>query len=127
MNYEKISQFKNYLIRVRHENADDCHVDVEVFAIAAEDEDEKPLFEKKGSTCSMDVTEDINDAQRVIEGMVKWDGCSHLNFFPDEEGYVHYCGRTSAVQLGELIGLVYDEARKGMTDKVHDLELYEGT
>lgn len=127
MNLPTIHKFKNYVVRVLHENEEDCHVDVEVFAIAAEDEDEKPLFERRGATNSMDVTEDIENAQRVFNGMIKWDGCSHLNFFPDEEGYVHYCGKSSAVQLGELVGFVYDKAREEMADKVHDLDLYENT
>lgn len=29
--------------------------------------------------------------ERFVEGTVKWDGCSHLNF-GDKNGYLHLCG-----------------------------------
>jgi hypothetical protein len=36
-------------------------------------------------------TDDFDKMERFIDGWIKWDGCSHINF-GDENGYLHLCG-----------------------------------
>lgn len=37
---------------------------------------------------------DFDQAERFVDGSIKWDGCSHLNFGDGEDnpGYMHVCG-----------------------------------
>src|SRR5690242_15475325 len=53
---------------------------------------------RKGATSSEDNTTDFNNAERYIDGTVKWDGCSHFNF-GDNTGYLHLCGGSEIEKL----------------------------
>jgi len=86
----------------------------------------RPTFIKIRTTNSLDTTYFLEDAQRVFEGDIKWDGCSSLNFFPDEGGNEHFCGKNSAVALGSLIGEAYQFAKELMGDEVFDEDLFNG-
>lgn len=106
--------------------ANEVVVDVEVFRATGEDEGEHLLFQRKNAENGMDVTGSLDEAERVLEGDVKWDGCSNLNFFPDCGGNEHFCGKNSAIELGLVLSALYDDARELMgPEKVFDLDLYE--
>ena len=87
---------------------------------------EGPFFERRGATASNDTTNLLDEAQRVFEGTIKWDGCSDIRFYPDEGGYSHYCGRPGACDLGFLMDNAYSLAKEVMGDKVYE-ECFEGT
>lgn len=81
-------------------------VDFRAFEIVYE-MDGKDYFELKGSgTGASDAVDDMDKAERLVEGVVKWDGCSHLTF-GDHEGYLHLCGKHNIESLSEIIKKIY--------------------
>jgi hypothetical protein len=54
-------------------------------------------------------TEDFTKGERYVEGSVKWDGCSHLNFGDGEDnpGYLHMCGGRDFKNLGAILREVF--------------------
>lgn len=121
-----------FVLRVKNFKEDNYHVDIEAFAVTGEVYSEKGLeydppmksFARKGARSSMDTTYELDEAQRVIDGYVKWDGCSDLDFFPDRNGNDHFCGKNNAMGLGLLIGEIYEFARELLGSKVSDRELF---
>ena len=72
-----------------------------------EDNDkETPLYPTIGATSSDDQTTDIDKAERLIHGFIKWDGCSH-NYFST---YQHECDRKGLVRLGGIFARLFDLA-----------------
>jgi hypothetical protein len=63
-------------------------------------------------------TYSLDEAQRVVEGYIKWDGCSDITFYPDQGGNVHFCGEKSAKVIGELLRVTYQIAEGFLGDKV---------
>ena len=100
----------------------DYYVDVVAWAVTGEVYEEmevefdppKRIYERKGATSSLDTTYDLGEAQRVFEGFIKWDGCSDLTIYPDEDGNNHFCGAQSARSLGLVISAAYDLAKELM-------------
>ena len=121
-----------YVIRLSTGN-NGYYVEIEAFSVVGVEYSKngvkctpKNLYPKKGAIHGLDSADSLDEAQRVITGSIKWDGCSDLTFFPDENGYNHFCGKMSAVEVGELISCIYDKAMVLLGDKVHDRDLYEG-
>ena len=87
-----------------------------------------PLFEKKGAQSSEELTENIDEAQTLIRGYIKWDSCSHI-YFGDEEGYIHVCGGKSWFNLMEAIKRIWAIAREKLPREhsadMFDLELFK--
>lgn len=114
---------------------DGYYVEFEVFHSTGETVWEKGVsidpprrnYERKDSRSSNDQTDNIDEAQRMLEGSVKWDGCSNIQFFPDDGAYTHFCGKNGAMEIGQVLATVYDLARVMMGDTVCDVGLYEGT
>lgn len=46
----------------------------------------------------------------LIQGSVKWDGCSNFNFPEADEGLIHGCKRADLVAIGTILGRIYDQA-----------------
>ena len=71
-----------------------------------------PSYQKKNAHTWLVGTEDIEDAEPYIDGYIKWDGCIHWNFKPDDDGYEHWCGRSHVkeelARLGRLFDRLYD-------------------
>lgn len=42
---------------------------------------------------SWTMEKEICDTEPYLEGLVKWDGCSHITFA--EDGYMHLCGKVA--------------------------------
>lgn len=102
-------------------------VGVKVYRTDGEDEDGQLSYVKVGSNGNAATTTNLEEAQRVLEGYVKWDGCSDFDFYPDHGGNEHFCGKKHAVGLGKLLDFIYDEARTMMgPETVWDVEMYEG-
>jgi hypothetical protein len=116
---------KNFTIRYSFE-AEPYSVDFEVFEITghvegSSGEFDVPIYERKGATSSNDDTDTIDEAQTLIHGKVKWDGCSHY-YFGDEEGYIHLCGKLNIQQIAEVLQRVYFKCGEIMGEKVLDDE-----
>jgi hypothetical protein len=103
-NWERIDE-KNFTFRIE---SHDYYAEVEVFKIAAWfGPTDRLEYERKGAKSSDDTTDDLDNSQRCISGSIKWDGCSNLRIFPDEN-FVHFCGKSAAVEFGELFGRLYE-------------------
>ena len=59
------------------------------------------------SRWGIDDSYDINDDELVLKGLIKWDGCSHVNF-GDNSGYMHLCGKSHWIQFTEMLPKVYE-------------------
>jgi hypothetical protein len=97
----------------------------ETYPIDMADDEAIKTFARKGSTDSLDITTDFSEAQRVLEGTIKWDGCSDINFYPDTAGNEHYCGKPVAIELGQVIGESYEFARELMGNSVDENCFYD--
>src|SRR3990167_1778255 len=67
------------------------------------------VYEKKGSTNSEDETSDLENAQPLLAGRIKWDSCSHVYF--GDDGYIHLCGVYSWRQIYKAINKVWEYAK----------------
>lgn len=76
----------------------------------------KNSYEKLGAISSEDTTENIDEAQTLVKGIVKWDGCCHYTF-GDEDGYIHLCGGNSVKRLSEIIKKIYNRCGELMNEK----------
>lgn len=86
-----------------------------------------PLYEKKGAKSSNDETENLDEAQTLIKGLIKWDVCSHVTF-GDETGYIHLCGGRSWFNFQEAVKRIWEIAMKELPQEhskdMFDLELF---
>lgn len=48
------------------------------------------------------VAHTFDEGARFIDGAIKWDGCSHLNF-GDGDGYLHLCGAHAFRDLTQIL------------------------
>ena len=55
----------------------------------------------------------FDDAERFVDGCIKWDGCSHL-YFGDDDGYLHLCGGLAFRGLEWALRKVWAEAETRM-------------
>lgn len=105
------------------------NLDFSVYEITgrSEDKDTKQfterIYARKYATSSEDETRDIELAETLLRGIIKWDACSHLNY-GDENGYVHTCGYLSWKQMHEVIKRVWNYAtEKGFTEEEFENKL----
>lgn len=65
---------------------------------------------------------DMEDTSPILNGQIKWDGCSH-NYFGEEEmkGYIHGCSRKDMVRLGAIFDALFDLAATLMPENREDL------
>jgi hypothetical protein len=64
------------------------------------------LYERAGAGSSSDLVENIDDAETLIEGSIKWDGCGNLAISPDV--MLHLCGYRSVQQFTTLLDRLYE-------------------
>ena len=60
------------------------------------------------SSWNCDGSYDIADGEVVLKGMIKWDGCSHINFGDESSGYMHLCGKLHWHEFTEMLPKVYE-------------------
>ncbi len=68
------------------------------------------VVDKANSQCTPNPTEKLEEAEVFLSGSVKWDGCSNFNL--GEGGYYHFCSKQEAIDIGVLLGRLYDWAAK---------------
>lgn len=93
---------------VRYWLINDVVMGFEAFRVIGESD--SFLYEKKNSNHGMDSTEDLDDAQIFVSGDIKWDGCSNIYFNEQDNGMIHFCDKKSTVDLGIMLGRLYDIA-----------------
>lgn len=57
-------------------------------------------------------TADIDEADAAVAGWVKWDGCSHLIFGEERQGYLHLCG----IEGWDAFGAAWAAMRNAVAD-----------
>ena len=55
---------------------------------------------------------DIDEAPAAVAGFVKWDGCSHLTFGDDGDGYLHVCG----IEYWDAVLLAFTAMRNAVAE-----------
>ena len=91
-----------------------------VLEISGEDEKGK-YYEIKNADSSDDTTYNRDNAQPLITGFIKWDGCSHINF--GNEGYIHLCGGSDWIMLMEATRRIWQIALKRLP-REHSYEMF---
>lgn len=68
-------------------------------------------YTRAGAIDSMDTVADVEAAENYVNGMIKWDACSHFYFGdPKNSGYLHLCGATSLRRHHDLIEYLHRRA-----------------
>lgn len=55
-------------------------------------------------------TTEAEDAERLMAGCVKWDGCMNVNISTGDGVMLHFCGRREATAVGVVLNRLYDLA-----------------
>lgn len=63
-----------------------------------------PIFHKKDSDSYPDPVDDYQDAEPMLRGSVKWDGCSNWDFSLQEMNMFHGCDKEDLINLGLILG-----------------------
>ena len=112
---ERVEQIgEDYGITVRYRV---CEAFVEFFAAEvlylAEN---RRWYGRKGDFSPMNnPTKELDEAERLIEGSVKWDGCANYNF-GDDNGYLHLCGAINVDDLAKVITEIHRRCGELMTE-----------
>lgn len=70
------------------------------------------VFQRRGAPARPDPVSSIEEAQVLVSGNVKWDGCSNWNFVDD---CFHFCDGEAIVRFGKALREVYDLAYTHIT------------
>lgn len=54
--------------------------------------------------------QDYYGVELVLDGILKWDGCSNLNF--GDNGYIHFCETDDLICMNKSIAFIWEMARK---------------
>lgn len=85
----KYEDNSGFLIEYKEENKDSC-----------------PMFTVYESA---DVEQEAIPTDKYLEGMIKWDGCSHILVGPDE-GYLHLCGYKKWKEFSDVMEAVWKKS-----------------
>ena len=100
-------QERFYVVRTRHTKT---WTDFEAFGPTIDRD-----FERKDSGSSMNRVTSLDDAEPIVTGYVKWDGCTEFACNP------HFCGRGDVADFGELLTQIHDLAGKLMGRDPEDM------
>lgn len=68
-----------------------------------------PLWHRKGSSCTPDGVEKIEEAEVFMNGYVKWDACSNWSLDAMQRQVMyHACDREGLARVGEVMARCYD-------------------
>lgn len=101
-------------------NGKPVSVEFSVYAAISRLDDGRVLYERRGWQSSDDMTTDLADANRVVEGTVKWDGCANyaIGQFDNENRLAvmqHACDPNGIEDLFRAVRRGYEIAA-GMVD-----------
>lgn len=66
-----------------------------------------PHWSRKNATCNGDPVTNLDEAQLIIEGSVKWDGCSNFELGKEQQltgCMYHGCSESDLTNLGKILG-----------------------
>lgn len=121
MKKELIETYEDIDLTVKY-SYEEHWVDFEAYEIVARGQNENKSFdvlqyEKKNG--NNEWVENIEEAQTLIHGAVKWDGCSHF-YFGDENGYIHICGKRPMKNLIKAMEEIYNRSGELMESSIDD-------
>ena len=101
---------KHKIIEIYSEGQKDItYLKFKVYEIFAENLETGEIeFEKKG-TDNLRTTTNKEEAKTILEGTIKWDGCSDVSF-GDKNGYMHNCD--GFITLTEILQTIHEEVQK---------------
>jgi hypothetical protein len=67
-------------------------------------------------------TDQLNDAERLIEGDIRWDGCANFLIEPDQDTMIHTCSAAEALAIGQALHIAYEEARQRLPSADYEVE-----
>lgn len=105
-------------VRIRMQNSAVMAYEVREYKHYDDGAGDTHKFEMSVENGAVEYTSDIEKSDVLIEGSIKWDGCSHNNFAPNEpnRGYIHGCAREDLIRLGDLYRRLFDFAIERMPD-----------
>ena len=56
-----------------------------------------------------------DEMELYVRGTIKWDGCSHVYFGENDDGYLHLCGKSSWDDHCKMMEALWDLAAKTIT------------
>lgn len=74
--------------------------------------DDDIFYNRKNASITPDPVYTLEEAEIYLEGSMKWDGCSNIDFFPEDsrKGYKHFCGAASLKMHCDLLQYLYDKS-----------------
>lgn len=54
----------------------------------------------------------VAETELFLRGWIKWDGCSEITFGQDGDGLIHFCGKSSYDDLGNVMREVWEMCSK---------------
>ena len=90
--------------------------EIEGYEIDEEGEYTIPIYEKSTVKCVLMRTTSLTEAEPLLEGWIKWDGCSNWEFLQG----IHFCRVERASQLAELFKRLYAWGRVLGVDRLDD-------
>ena len=88
--------------------------------IECEDDKHSSLNFKVHEVISWTMDNEVSDIEELLNGHIKWDGCSHI-WFGDNDKYLHLCGKSEFDKLKKVLDAVWDKAEKEIV--IFDKEL----
>ena len=83
-----------------------------IYPISAYDEDKPYFYSTIENGC--DIQPDINKANPIITGTIKWDHCANFDF--DADGSIHICEHSDFEKISKVIKKCYELAEKELGD-----------
>ena len=111
MNTKEYNLNDRYWVVITHQEGR-VSVDFIVYTIIGTDSTGQILFQESMATSRPTIVESTDNAEVCLQGSIKWDGCSDIHFYPQDEGYNHFCGMRDAKQLGLLLESIYKNSAK---------------
>ena len=105
--------FPDLLLHARMRVVNSAVVGYEVRTLSIYEEGEPLCFHCMEDNHS-DVTPDVEKAEILVQGTIKFDGCSHNDF--GDGGYIHGCQREHMTRLGTMFDRLFDWAIKLIGD-----------
>lgn len=117
---ERIHADIGYMVRTALKEGSHILVDVEVFGLFGFTDEQTAYFIKANVPAS-EPTENIAEAERFLNGTLKWDGCFDLSFDDnaDRNTCLHFCGVADARNLGVLMERIYAQAKEELGQKAN--------
>jgi hypothetical protein len=84
--------------------------DFKVVAIGGHEADSSAPLYPVPDQHRFEPTPNFAEAEILLSGSVKWDGCSNMNFDEQDRVMLHFCSKTDAANIGVLMTRLYEWA-----------------